>query len=361
MLFCVRLLGAVCLIARSCHARKAIFEEHLDVSNEHHARVWGGAMDPTAAERKISMPTQAVPRHDEYRCVFHRFEEEMAMNSIIPRPSDFQRVHHMTMYACKDKITDNLQVDVALDTDGRTKIFSCRDWDEVIDEHCTVAMGYDGMMMVQAKKLHPDQALQMPSDKEIGLWLPKSYGIRVGKNSPHPWALLQVHNNLPMKKDNSGFDVQLTTAPITHDVSQLMLACGSGGIPAGSTNFKVSCNKQWQHAETGRGIQVHYHFHSTGTQILFQIKKPDGSIRSSHTYHVLKDSQNQHFKQGELEIQKGDTMHHQCTYNTMTRTQTTFFGSRAVDEMCNVFVVYAIPRRKNVVEELLSESVDAAA
>jgi len=310
-------------------------------------------MDPAAASRKISMPTQDVQRHDEYRCMFHRFDEDMAINNIVPRPSNLGRVHHMTLYACEDKFSVNADVDEEADVDAQTQVFSCESMDSLIDQKCTVAMGYDGMMMVMAKKLHPEQKV-VAADTEIGLSLPRGYGIRVGKNSPHKWALLQVHNNLPIKNDDSGFDIQLTSAPIDHDVSQMMLACGSGGIPAGSTNFKIGCNKLWHHAETGQGIQVHYHFHNTGTQILFQIKKKDGSIRSSHTYHAMKDPQNAHFKQGEVEIQVGDTLHHQCTYDTTSRTQTTYFGARAADEMCNVFIVYALPRQKNTVEEFLS-------
>lgn len=114
-------------------------------------------MDPVAASRKISMPTQDVQRHDEYRCMFHRFDEDMAINNVVPRPSNLGRVHHMTLYACEDKFSVNADVDEEADVDAQTQVFSCESMDSLIDQKCTVAMGYDGMMMVMAKKLHQNR------------------------------------------------------------------------------------------------------------------------------------------------------------------------------------------------------------
>jgi len=310
-------------------------------------------VDVTTASRSVTMPKEDVKRSDEYRCIFHPLEEGLAIKTLVPRPSSLAKVHHMTLYTCTDRFG------VSPETLAQTKSFQCQALDSQIDEHCTVAMGYDGMMLVQMHRQHPDAPLKKPSDKELGLFLPKGYGIHTGAGGgPARFTLLQVHNNLPIDQDESGFEMELTNAPISHDVFQKTLSCGDGlsGIPAGRKDYKVSCSTPWHGEKSASALQLHYHFHNTGTEILFEIRDAQGMARSRGHYVAARDEQNFRPKKDTMLIHKGDSMFVQCNYDTTRRTKTTNFGPRSTDEMCNVFVVAA---QNNAQVDLLLDEVVA--
>merc|ERR1711871_299086 len=276
---------------------------------ERTTKIGGAFSDKGEASMTVKMPLSNVPYENQYRCSGHKLTEDAGILSFTPLPSDKQRVHHMTIYFCPTEV-----VDPALGVVGCPKDLRAR---------CKMFGGYE----------------HMGATAEVGtVRFGPDTGVNVGPSAHLKYAVLEVHNNLPLELDESGFRLQYTHGHLAKQVVQGLVDCGSSPIPGSMQEYNVSCTLPW-HAKTASIVMLHFHFHSLGSQISWSIEHANGSVVEPSMQYKLGDAKTQ-LVGTPIQIHSGDKIHLTCTYNTSAKASATAIGPSSTDEMCNLFFAY---------------------
>jgi len=187
---------------------------------------------------------------------------------------------------------------------------------------------------------------------------PDGTGIAIGAQSPYKYAVIEVHNNMPIKQDASGFRLEYSPGTPPKQITQDRLSCPDEGqlIPPLRPSFKFGCvGYDWTAAEDAHVVLLHFHFHGLGKQISYAVQHADGSKTPGAVWFVAggKDADAvgtnigagvTHHKTVTLEtpltLKHGDKMLIECEYDTTHKKTPTKFGPSSDDEMCNIFFAY---------------------
>merc|ERR1711988_1921344 len=165
----------------------------------------------------VKMPLSDVPRANEYRCATQKLVEDVGILSFIALPSDYAKVHHMSLYFCPAAMTDQPGGCPA-----------------GLSDRCKLFGGFEHMGANVATKSRP-------------ISFGPGTGVNVGPSTENKYAVLQVHNNAPLVGDESGFELHYTHARLPRQVEQAFVSCGTAEtpIPAGKAAFRVACSHTW--------------------------------------------------------------------------------------------------------------------
>merc|ERR1711907_526626 len=153
-------------------------------------------------------------------------------------------------------------------------------------------------------------------------------GVNVGPSTENKYAVLQVHNNAPLVADDSGFRLRFVRAKLPKQVEQGLVDCAnifSSPIPAHTPSYSVKCAKQWD----SKAIMItllHFHFHSLGSAISWKIRRADGSIFLPVNQYSKGATKTVFIVDTPIRLEKGDTIHVECTYDTSHKSTPTEFG-----------------------------------
>ncbi|ESO98732.1 hypothetical protein LOTGIDRAFT_158680 [Lottia gigantea] len=182
-------------------------------------------------------------------------------------------------------------------------------------------------------------------------------GFRIGING-YKRAALQFHWNNPALHstytDNSGLILYFTDDLRTHDAGILTVGANYLNIPPGveRTTYVSYCPAQCTDMFINDKVYIasaNNHMHYLGvSQRIEQYR--NGSRLQDITSETMYNYDNpKTFRYDKpIELFPGDTIKTTCTYNSLSKNTTTYFGDSTTDEMCFGFITYFPKQNLNI-------------
>lgn len=226
-------------------------------------------------------------------------------------------LHHMTLQACSPGVT------VANLAHPLGQVYPCQMMAEPV--HCPELMA--GWSPSIGGNCHPREA-----------------GYKIGLSGSR-YVVLQVMWSNPSKmvgeKDSSG--LLLFYTPFLRPYNIGMLTVGTNGlvIPPGEKGYDVEakCHAECTRQQLLNPIHIingYNHMHYAGSEMRTAMRKFMETQEHTMTRDIVYDYHNPVIHQfpSPIEIKPGDEIFTSCSYNTMTRNRTTFYGRTPANEMC---------------------------
>ncbi|XP_069121902.1 DBH-like monooxygenase protein 1 [Argopecten irradians] len=191
----------------------------------------------------------------------------------------------------------------------------------------------------------------------IGLWgvgftgecVHKDVGFRIGQNG-YRKAAFQFHWNNPLLRsdftDSSGMTLYYTANRRLHDATTMMIGQTYIAIPPGQETYSVeaTCTKDCTSRKLSDTVYITKatnHMHYLGRQQRIEQYRDGEKIRDL-TNDELYSYDNPALVQFEdpIELRPGDELKTTCTYRSIGKDKTTFFGDGTSDEMCYGFFTF---------------------
>jgi len=273
--------------------------------NTEHTAVW-----------KVAMPAEDVLKPDTYRCVALKLPADVAsIRKVQAFPSDRNGVHHAMVYVCQG-LADTAKIGASFPCFGG------------VNEFCTgrvkQVFGYDNMQTTEASAVAP-------------FVLPDGVGIVVGQKTDFRYAVLQVHNNKPIKREDTYFT--LTVAPTIVEPNRMaitQLVPPDFTIPPRHKRYTVHVPAVTYQSAPFHLWGTHVHFHSIGTLANFSVARRGKTVL--HFEYVKGASVSSTIKYPKpFKIESGDVFSGSCTYDSSGRAEPTVAGmTHDTEEMCNL-------------------------
>jgi hypothetical protein len=276
-----------------------------------------GEFQQEGEKMTLKMPVANIAEANEYQCTLFEFPHDVGLLSFKALPSSKTKVHHMTLHLC------DASIGTVMKPGKRTPC-----GDKMQGKYCKVFAGFEHMS---------SGAAETPTFK-----FGEGMGVNVGPKSKLQVGVLEVHNNAPLKQDDSGFQVEFSRGVLQKQIVQDVMSCDNDDvpIPPHKKAYNVSCvGKRWTSHDSGFISMVHFHFHGLGTNITWWIKHADGRIETPAAQYQLGAPKTVVLTQP-VELEPSASVHLQCTYDTSRKKESTYFGMSATDEMCNIFFAY---------------------
>ena len=301
----------------------------------------------------LQIPTEKVDKIDQYRCGGVDISNlSLSVTGWKPLPTYPEKTHHMTMYFC-----DNVG-NTAKTAMGLKKTWICDTPQKICDtdtESGEFGPGYENMASEKLKTVPP-------------ISFPKNTILPLGKDTKRKYAVIQVHNNAPLEKDSSGFELMLrnkqeqdqdqiqdeqlffqitwdvTTTPTDVPIFQKQIRQGlKPGIPPNKLDFTVQQN--WivstkNHQDGPFTVfMVHLHYHSLGIKSTLELKRKNEKEWIVLAQRIGKESASKYLLPV-VEIHGGDTLRQTVEWDSSHRDVHTPFGMDAFDnEMGQAFLL----------------------
>ncbi|XP_052763811.1 dopamine beta-hydroxylase-like isoform X2 [Mya arenaria] len=186
-----------------------------------------------------------------------------------------------------------------------------------------------------------------------GVCLPDEIGFAVGVGG-YKQVLFEIHwdNQLLLDSyvDNSGFILFLTPNKRANDAGILMIGQDQLRIPPLQPAFDVSgrCSGTCldfiydENYEEFKIAGAFNHAHLTGSAVVTQVYDPATGGLTDLARDTTYDFNAPIFYifDKAVSVRRGQELNVTCTYNTMSRTQMTYYGEGTRDEMCFSFLLY---------------------
>lgn len=272
---------------------------------------------------KITMPQENLERGNMMRCVVSPWPKDGYIVGVQAAPTSRQKIHHMTLFACE---ADKNEV---IDAHQQGQPFDCKDTSPNNINSCIMVAGFE----------HMSQSAETPH-----VTFPEGVVLPVGSaNARYKFAVLEVHNNAPLK-DASGFHVDIKRTAPPHLGTNLFFQLGwdikrdqdSSGIPPGKPDFKITRT----HTAAGGPFSVfmvHLHYHSIGKDFTLELETKHGHTKTL-AHRIGSKGQTVRLHPA-VTIQEGDKMIATVTWDSSDRSEDTPWGMDPVqNEMCDVFL-----------------------
>lgn len=175
--------------------------------------------------------------------------------------------------------------------------------------------------------------------------LPEGVGFQVGQRTPVRYLVLQVHYDSPIpdgESDTTGLELQIDLQPQRYLAGIHVFYAKDRTIPPGRTNFPVDVNCVASREETIFVFAYRVHTHSLGRAVTAYLLHngqwtllAKGDPHQPQAFYPLNRT---------VPVKPGDVLASRCTYNTMSRTLPTEIGPEAIQEMCNLYLMYYVLR-----------------
>ncbi|OWF47545.1 dopamine beta-hydroxylase-like [Mizuhopecten yessoensis] len=268
----------------------------------------------------LRLPDTAVPAQETTNmCVNLEFPSDRDYHVIADTAflNNSKVLHHMTLQACSPGVT------VTALAHPLGQVYPC----EMLAEPLLCPDLMVGWTPTIGGNCHPLEA-----------------GYKIGLTG-YRYAILQVMWNNPSKavgeRDSSGILLFYTPQLRRFNIGMLTVGTNNVAIPPGERGFDVeaqcypTCTRK-QLSNPIRLLTGYNHMHYAGAEMRVTLKKPGTVQEETLTRDIVYDYDNPviHKFSSSIDIKPGDAIYTSCSYNTMTRNMSTFFGRTTSDEMC---------------------------
>ncbi|CBY18092.1 unnamed protein product [Oikopleura dioica] len=173
------------------------------------------------------------------------------------------------------------------------------------------------------------------------LVLPENSSIRLGGQSDINSINIEAHykEKFEGSDDLTGLVVQTSTQPPKKLIGIYLLGSSYFSLPVGKqTNVNVGCEYEFDEPIEVFAFRTHAH---TNGQVITGYREPEGwhmigkgNPQWPHAFYSRVG--------GSITIQKGDLVHASCTFFNKNNFEV-FIGKDRDNEMCNLYLMYAIP------------------
>ncbi|XP_033750489.1 dopamine beta-hydroxylase-like [Pecten maximus] len=286
---------------------------------------------PGVLNMQIRIPETVVPAQEiSYRCVNLEFPADRDYHVIADTAfvNNSNILHHMTLQACSPEVTP------ASLAHPLGQVYPCEMMAEPVN--CPEIMA--GWSQSIGGNCHPREA-----------------GYKIGRTGSR-YAVLQVAWTNPTKavgqRDSSGILLFYTANLRPFNIGMITVGTNSLALPHGERGFDVEakCHTECTRKQLLSSIYLlngYNHMHYAGTEMRIAMKKFRETQEQTLTRDIVYDYHNPiiHQLPSPVEIKPGDEIFTSCSYNTMTRNTTTFYGRTPFDEMClGMFSYYPAER-----------------
>ncbi len=267
--------------------------------------------------QEIRFPSRDIPEANTYQFIELPLTDysDFTITSVLPDPTCTEKTHHFSLWLCTGGIRS--KGIVTRSHGGRVK---CNDM--------TMLVGFDNM-----------DATAKPEK----ITFPGGFGKTIGPNYMFTHAMLELHVNAPVAEDTSGFIIEGVVGEANvQQVSTIILApMVPFQLPPGRSSTSIHFAETLQ--VPTRIIFSHFHFHSRGVAIEFQVTSADGNeVYLSESYVRANNATNTVLYQGGLYIPSESRLNITCFYSTLGETGVVREGFESSDEMCNVFLIGSV-------------------
>uniref|UniRef100_A0A0P5MV37 Peptidyl-glycine alpha-amidating monooxygenase n=2 Tax=Daphnia magna TaxID=35525 RepID=A0A0P5MV37_9CRUS len=258
---------------------------------------------------KLRMPGIIPQKNDDYLCSAFDASDEQLYITQYKIEGTADRAHHMLLYGCSDVPSKDIYWDCG---------------------HHGVCSGSSSIMFAWAKNAPPTS-------------LPPSVGFRFGgQKSSVKYLVLQIHYAHPLppgEKDYSGMDIDVTSEEQKY-IAGIFLLIGGAIIPPFMPKVHADACCKVNVPAPIHLFAYRTHAHALGRVITgYKLGKMSGQVEEIARGNP-QWPQAFYGMPRVFDLESGDIIAARCTYNSTNKNTTTYMGSTAGDEMCNLYLMY---------------------
>ncbi|XP_046652087.1 peptidyl-glycine alpha-amidating monooxygenase B-like isoform X2 [Daphnia pulicaria] len=258
---------------------------------------------------KLRMPGIIPQKNDDYLCTAFDARDEQLYITQYKIEGSAERAHHMLLYGCSDVPSTEMSWDCG---------------------HHGVCSGSSSIMFAWAKNAPPTS-------------LPPSVGFRFGGTQTSvKYLVLQIHyaHTLPPgEKDYSGMDIDVTSEEQKY-IAGIFLLIGGAVIPPFMPKVHADACCTVNVPAPLHLFAYRTHAHALGRVITgYKLGQMNGQIEEIARGNP-QWPQAFYGMPHVFDLESGDIIAARCTYDSTSKNETTYMGSTAGDEMCNLYLMY---------------------
>lgn len=186
-------------------------------------------------------------------------------------------------------------------------------------------------------------------------------GINVGPETPFDAWIIEIHNNAELLLDRSGFELAVN---YTTRATEIIKDVGSTGVAKfslepNSAYTRTPMSEPWRVPFPVRLKVIHGHFHRWGTAQVFFLNglaigswtsnasmewcTPERGTPGADDTERVDDAMLFLSENKPIWLNRGDNLTTACEYDTRGANRAIAQGKTAEDEMCNMFILVAVP------------------
>lgn len=273
----------------------------------------------------IRMPNATSSRPDDLVCRAQKLPEREAYIVSFSPHASMRRTHHMMVYGCSEP-------------GNTTPYWECPFAEEVTSQPGLSICGAGQKQIVFA------WANDAPAKT-----LPPGVGFRVGGTTGIRYLVVQLHyvDSFGVESaDESGVTLHMTFERQPQQAGYYVMG-NIGNIPPKRPAFRMeaACTYNLNYTIFPIGYRTHGHnlaVVNSGYRIRDDRWEEIGRMSPQRPQTFYETSTKS------MEVRNGDILASRCTFNSMTRTQTTQIGPTNADEMCNFYILYSTHEEKDL-------------
>ncbi|EDV26999.1 uncharacterized protein TRIADDRAFT_63754 [Trichoplax adhaerens] len=266
------------------------------------------------------MPGITPQKQDDYFCTVKEVKEDYLYIRKYKPITEPKTAHHMLLFGCSDPVK-------------KTGVWKCGEMVPVCNDRTSILYAWAHNAGYKSYEL------------------PKDIAFTVGKATRVRYIVTQVHyakvdKFKGGKKDYSGIGYYATSIPQRYRADIYLTGPMNIYIPPNTkrTNTDVLCRMN-EVTYPLHPISVRVHAHALGRDISAY------RIRDGEWTKIVKRSAQKpqvfYPMEKTIDIQRGDYIAARCSYDSTKRNKVTTSGGGMNDEMCNVYIMYAVDSRSS--------------